>query len=104
MVSEPLPSLRCRLKITRPSSRETDISVSRRFFADIETDFTLRLPGFSVDVSKYIDKKNHELRYVLKNKATGDIYFVLLFTLLLNQQQAETEDEPEENEEENEVD
>lgn len=47
------------------------------------TDFSLRLPGFSIKVAKYIDAKNHQLRYVLKNKRTGDVYFVVLFTLLL---------------------
>ncbi|PGH32744.1 hypothetical protein GX50_04457 [[Emmonsia] crescens] len=46
-------------------------------------DFSLRLPGFSIKVAKYIDAKNHQLRYVLKNKRTGDVYFVVLFTLLL---------------------
>ncbi|OAX79617.1 hypothetical protein ACJ72_06063 [Emergomyces africanus] len=47
-------------------------------------DFSLRLPGFSIKVTKYIDAKNHQLRYVLKNKRTGDVYFVVLFTLLLS--------------------
>ncbi|EEQ85478.1 hypothetical protein RJZ56_005449 [Blastomyces dermatitidis] len=46
-------------------------------------DFSLRLPGFKIKVTKYIDAKNHQLRYVLKNKRTGDVYFVVLFTLLL---------------------
>ncbi|KGQ01087.1 hypothetical protein PAAG_12214 [Paracoccidioides lutzii Pb01] len=48
------------------------------------TDFSLRLPGFSIKVTKYINVKNHQLRYVLKNKRTGDVYFVVLFTLLLD--------------------
>lgn len=47
------------------------------------TDFSLRLPGFSLQVVKYIDEKNHELRYVLKNRKTGEVYFVVLFTLIL---------------------
>ncbi|EEH45137.1 uncharacterized protein PADG_01287 [Paracoccidioides brasiliensis Pb18] len=47
-------------------------------------DFSLRLPGFSIKVTKYINVKNHQLRYVLKNKRTGDVYFVVLFTLLLD--------------------
>ncbi|EEP77468.1 conserved hypothetical protein [Uncinocarpus reesii 1704] len=73
------------------------------------SDFTLRLPGFSLDVAKYIDQKNHSLRYVLKNKNTGDIYFVVLFTLLLDnddgdqaeedgEMQQRREQEPEESE------
>jgi hypothetical protein len=45
-------------------------------------DFSVKLPGFSVSVLKYVDEKNHELRYVLKNKKTGDVIFVILFTLL----------------------
>jgi hypothetical protein len=47
-------------------------------------DFSLRLPGFSLQVTKYIDEKNHVLRYTLKNRKTGDVYFVVIFTLLLN--------------------
>jgi hypothetical protein len=31
----------------------------------------------------YIDEKTHSLRYVLKNRATGEVYFVVLFTLVL---------------------
>jgi len=45
-------------------------------------DFSVKLPGFSVSVLKYVDEKNHELRYVLKNRKTGDVIFVVLFTLL----------------------
>jgi hypothetical protein len=44
-------------------------------------DFSLRLPGFTLHVIKYVDEKTHELRYVLKNKRTGDVYLVVLFTL-----------------------
>lgn len=45
-------------------------------------DFSLKLPGFSLNVIKYVDEKTHELRYVLKNKTTDDIYAVVLFSLL----------------------
>ncbi|KAI5292277.1 hypothetical protein KEM52_006479 [Ascosphaera acerosa] len=45
------------------------------------SDFSLRLPGFKVVVTDYIDEKHHELRYVLKNKVTGDLYFSLRFNL-----------------------
>ncbi|KAI5307763.1 hypothetical protein KEM55_007491 [Ascosphaera atra] len=51
------------------------------------SDFTLRLPGFRVTVTDYIDEKNHELRYVLKNKKTGELYFSLRFELLLQGQE-----------------
>src|SRR5205814_3230452 len=45
-------------------------------------DFSLKLPGFTLNVIKYIDSKTHELRYTLKNKTSGEIYCVVLFTLL----------------------
>lgn len=37
--------------------------------------FALKLPGFSLKVIKYVDQKSHCLRYVFKNKETGDVYF-----------------------------
>jgi Protein of unknown function (DUF1769) len=45
-------------------------------------DFSLKLPGFSLNVVKYIDAKTHELRYTLKNKNTDEVYCVIMFTLL----------------------
>jgi hypothetical protein len=51
----------------------------------LNPDFSVKLPGFSVSVLKYVDEKSHELRYVLKNKTTGDILFVVLFTLLFRE-------------------
>ena len=56
----------------------------------ILADFSLRLPGFTVHAVKYIDEKNHDLRYVLKDRHTGQVYLVVLFTLVL----LGTEDEP----------
>ncbi|KAF2401582.1 DUF1769-domain-containing protein [Trichodelitschia bisporula] len=44
--------------------------------------FALRLPGFSIGVIRYIGDKTHNLRYVFKNRATGEVYFVVVFTLL----------------------
>ncbi|KAK2778538.1 hypothetical protein FQN52_002715 [Onygenales sp. PD_12] len=76
----------------------------RRYLADFSngylgfSDFTLRLPGFHIPVAKYINEKNHSLRYVLKNRRTGDVYFVVVFTLLLNeggQDEESNEDEGE---------
>ena len=46
-------------------------------------DFSLRLPGFTLSAVKYVDEKNHDLRYVLKNRHTNQVYFVVLFSLLL---------------------
>lgn len=56
-------------------------------------DFSLKLPGFSLNVIKYIDSKTHELRYTLKNKSTGDIYAVVLFTLLFGDELRAVEQE-----------
>jgi hypothetical protein len=47
--------------------------------------YALRIPGFSISVVRYIDDKTHELRYVLKNRATNEVLFVVIFTLLFGQ-------------------
>jgi hypothetical protein len=52
-------------------------------------DFSLKLPGFSLNVIKYVDEKTHELRYVLKNRTTDDIYAVVLFSLLFGDERDE---------------
>jgi hypothetical protein len=44
--------------------------------------FALRIPGFSISVAKYIDDKTHQLRYVMKNRETEEVYFCVIFTLL----------------------
>src|SRR5271155_1269334 len=49
-------------------------------------DFSLKLPGFSLNVIKYIDSKSHELRYTLKNKTSGAVYAVVMFTLLFGEE------------------
>ena len=49
-------------------------------------DFSVCLPGFSVGVIKYIDDKTHKLRYVFKDKESGQIYFVVVFTLLFGEE------------------
>jgi hypothetical protein len=48
--------------------------------------FALRLPGFSISVAKYIDEKTHHLRYVLKNRSTGETAFVVVFRLLFGEE------------------
>jgi hypothetical protein len=48
--------------------------------------FSLRLPGFSISVAKYIDEKTHHLRYVLKNRATDEVLFVVFFKLLFGEE------------------
>lgn len=59
-------------------------------------EFSLKLPGFSINVIKYVDEKTHELRYVLKNRATDDVYAVVLFSLLFRDERDEIgqEDHP----------
>jgi hypothetical protein len=44
--------------------------------------FALKLPGFSLKVIKYVDQKSHNLRYVFKNRTTGDVYLNVNFGLL----------------------
>ena len=42
---------------------------------------SLKLPGFSIKVARFINDKTHKLRYVFKNKKTDDVYFVVVFNL-----------------------
>ena len=49
-------------------------------------DFAVCLPGFSVGVIKYVDDKTHKLRYVFKDKETGQVYFAVVFTLLFGKE------------------
>ncbi|KAI1338396.1 hypothetical protein F5Y15DRAFT_387035 [Xylariaceae sp. FL0016] len=57
------------------------------------SDFALKLPGFTLPIMKYWDgqslrakpKRSHTLRYVLRNRSTGDTYLVILFTLYLKE-------------------
>ncbi|PFH62657.1 hypothetical protein XA68_12528 [Ophiocordyceps unilateralis] len=49
-------------------------------YLDFEN-LSLRLPGFQLPVMKYWDGQG--LRYALRNKSTGDVYLVVLFTLHL---------------------
>ncbi|KAL2128706.1 hypothetical protein VTI74DRAFT_8815 [Chaetomium olivicolor] len=54
-------------------------------------EFALRLPGFNLPIIRYWDgqglrhhrKRSHQLRYVLRNRSTGQVYLVVLFTLHL---------------------
>ena len=49
-------------------------------------DFSLKLPGFTLNVIGYVDSKTHELRYTLKNMASGEVYCVVMFTLLFGEE------------------
>lgn len=66
-------------------------------------DFSLKLPGFSLNVIRYVDEKTHELRYVLKNRSTGDVYAVVLFSLLFGDEQGHLWEPGKEGEQETEV-
>ncbi|KAH7069866.1 hypothetical protein BKA63DRAFT_89914 [Paraphoma chrysanthemicola] len=48
--------------------------------------FSLRLPGFSISVARYIDEKTHHLRYVMRNRATDEVCFVVVFRLLFGRE------------------
>ena len=43
-------------------------------------------------MAKYIDEKTHCLRYVLKNRRNGDVFFVIVFKLLFGRELEETLD------------
>ncbi|SPJ81908.1 uncharacterized protein FTOL_09313 [Fusarium torulosum] len=53
------------------------------------SDLALNLPGFQLPILRYWDgqglrpgpKRSHQLRYVLRNKDTGEPYLVILFSL-----------------------
>lgn len=44
--------------------------------------FALKLPGFSLKVIKYVDQKSHCLRYVFRNRESGDVYLNVNLRLL----------------------
>jgi hypothetical protein len=48
--------------------------------------FSLRLPGFAISVARYVDEKTHHLRYVLRNRGTGEVLFVVVFQLLFGRE------------------
>jgi hypothetical protein len=63
----------------------------RRYEADFFNPYldfgncALKLPGFSLNVIKYVDEKSHCLRYVFKNRETGDVYLNVNIALLWDQ-------------------
>jgi hypothetical protein len=54
------------------------------------SNFSLRLPGFSVSVAKYVDERTHHLRFVLKSRESGDVVFVVFFKLLFGKELEKT--------------
>lgn len=59
------------------------VFASIEFVDSLEIDFSVRLPGFNLNVMKYVEKKNHELRYTLKDMSTGQVYLAVLFSVVL---------------------
>jgi hypothetical protein len=59
--------------------------------------FALRLPGFHIPILKYWDgqalradaRRSHTLRYVLRNRKTGECYLAICFTIHLKEDVAE---------------
>ncbi|KAG5951380.1 hypothetical protein E4U58_001179 [Claviceps cyperi] len=49
----------------------------------------LKLPGYNLPIIKYWDgqglRRSHELRYVLRNKQTGEAYLVIVFTIYMRE-------------------
>jgi len=79
-----------------PTNRDAFIfEAGREYSADFHngyldfSQFSLKLPGFSLNVMKYIDDKTHRLRYVFKNRETEEVYFVVVFSLLFGEELAE---------------
>ncbi|CBF81081.1 hypothetical protein AN5207.2 [Aspergillus nidulans FGSC A4] len=68
--------------------KEWEFEEGRVYYADFGNqyldfnEFTLRLPGFNINALHYIDEKTHSLRYVLKSRTSGEVYLVVLFTLV----------------------
>lgn len=44
--------------------------------------YALKLPGFSLSVLKWINDRTHTVRFVMKNRKTGQQYLVVTFRLL----------------------
>ncbi|KAF3048661.1 hypothetical protein E8E11_000376 [Didymella keratinophila] len=54
------------------------------------SNFSLRLPGFSISVAKYVDEKTHHLRFVLKSRESAEVVFVVFFKLLFGKELEDT--------------
>lgn len=54
---------------------------------------SIHLPGFTIPVISMVDDKLNELRYVLKNVKTGEVYLVVLFTVVFDREQKDEQEE-----------
>lgn len=50
---------------------------------------SIHLPGFTIPVISMVDDTMNELRYVLKNVKTGEVYLAVLFTVVWDQPELE---------------
>ena len=75
---------------SRSSSADCYSRLVGKGTADEDIGFALKIPGISISVAKYIDEKTHCVRYVLKNRRSGDVFFVVIFKLLFGQELQET--------------
>ncbi|KAJ8069998.1 hypothetical protein OCU04_000402 [Sclerotinia nivalis] len=75
--------------LTEANRRDWDWEEGRTYGCDFFNayldfnNFALKLPGFTMPIMKYWDGQG--LRYVLKNRKTGEVLFVVLFTLYLKE-------------------
>ncbi|KAJ5093168.1 Protein of unknown function DUF1769 [Penicillium angulare] len=53
------------------------------------TDLCLNLPGYQWPVHHLVDSETHELRYTLKSQVTGRIFLVVVFSLDLDEAEAD---------------
>ncbi|RAK80184.1 DUF1769 domain-containing protein, partial [Aspergillus fijiensis CBS 313.89] len=60
-------------------------------YLDFE-EFAVHVPGITLNISKYVSEKNNVLRYVLKNRTTGEEYLVIGFTVVLDGAEEKTDD------------
>ncbi|KAJ5550755.1 hypothetical protein N7461_005453 [Penicillium sp. DV-2018c] len=73
--------------------KEFEFEPGRMYVADFGNpylalnDFTVRLPGFTLNVMKYVGKNNHELRYTLKDVSNGRVYLAVVFSAVLCEDQ-----------------
>ena len=50
------------------------------------TDLCIDLPVFQFPVHQLVDGENHELRFTMKNRVTGQVYLVVVFSLDLERE------------------
>ncbi|KAJ5938128.1 hypothetical protein N7454_004470 [Penicillium verhagenii] len=68
-------------------------SAGRQYVADFGNSFldfnelSLNLPGFSLPVRNLVNSDNRELRYVLKDSKTDAVYLVVVFTVILEDEE-----------------